>query len=210
MTAVATVALLTAFGLAATSCDSSITGRPQADAHESPTMTSTPPGTPTTEAAPTTTITPPPATTAESIPWPVALYAIGIAPSPQFPATLDGWRMSNKWSDRPRAFGGPGAGGDPSAGTRLAGPGNKKFPATMNGCNNQRFLVRWRAVNDGALIDAYWLDAVGRPRQIVTATAGWMAVGGCETPTFHYSDQNTGPGNLSDVAVDVQQWLPAP
>jgi hypothetical protein len=58
-------------------------------------------------------------------------------------------------SDRPRAFGGPGAGGDRSSGTRLSGPSQTEFPATLNGCDDQRFLVSWRAVNKGALIAAY-------------------------------------------------------
>lgn len=138
--------------------------------------------------------------------WPLEIYTIGTAPSPAFPTTLTGWRLDTAWNARVRVF--AQSGGDPGNGTRISGPGYAAFPATMNGCNNQRFLVRWRAISD-AIIDAFWLDGAGHPSQIVSANAGWMGVGGCQVPALHLSNSN--PANsLSDVTVDVQRWTPAP
>lgn len=58
----------------------------------------------------------------------------GEAPSPDFPSALEGWRLVDSWSVMPRAFIGMWS--------DLPGPNFKTFPATMNGCDSQLFLVR--------------------------------------------------------------------
>lgn len=80
----------------------------------------------------------------------------------------------------------------------------------MNHCDGQRFLVRWRAISPNVLIDAFWLGADGMSGQIITTNAGWMDVDGCATPTFHYSQSNSGPGNLATITAEIQQWSAAP
>jgi len=143
--------------------------------------------------------------------WPlkgVANGYLGVAPSPDFPTALPQWQLHNSWSDNPRVFAGQG--------TAVSGPGHGTFPSTMNGCDAQRFLLRWRALEASARVDAYLYDAGKNVRKQTTANAGWMDFDGCLTPAFLLSGHTTAPGTegegmaLTDVAVTVQQYFPAP
>ena len=58
--------------------------------------------------------------------------SLGGAPASEFPEALDQWRLEEVWSDMPRAF----VGEELSA---VLGADRKRFPATMNGCDAQRF-----------------------------------------------------------------------
>lgn len=127
--------------------------------------------------------------------------AEGGAPAAAFPQSLDQWRLNQAWTDTPRAFLG-------DEWTAVVGADRDRFPATMNGCDQQRFLVRWRAVNDTAEVEARWQqqDVVfGEP---VVANEGWFDLDGCSAPEFRLrstQDEST----LTDVTVEVQQWVPA-
>ncbi|MFF2026884.1 protein kinase domain-containing protein [Rhodococcus koreensis] len=132
--------------------------------------------------------------------WPGPQHA-GLAPSPEFPQSLPQWTLKTSWTLTTRAF--------QDSWSKAPGPGQSRFPATMNGCANQRFLVRWRAVNPNATVVATHLNAADKPTDQVTGNAGWMDLSGCYTPAFQFSasaDRST----LTDVTIAVQQWVPAP
>lgn len=83
------------------------------------------------------------------------------------------------------------------------------FPATMNGCDQTKSLVRWRVSGDGQ-VRGSWRDSSGTPEatgDAATGSAGWMVLDGCKTPVFRYV--GAGEGTLTDVAVSVQQYEPA-
>ncbi|MFC9355159.1 protein kinase [Rhodococcus sp. NPDC057014] len=142
--------------------------------------------------------------TAKEVPsnaaWPGPL-SMGLAPSPELPQSLPQWALQNTWNLTSRAFA--------DQWSTAPGPGHGRFPATMNGCNNHRFLVRWRVVNPNATVIATNLNAVDSPGEQVTGTAGWMDLDGCHTPAFQFS-ASTNASNLTDVAIAIAQWQPAP
>lgn len=98
--------------------------------------------------------------------WPGTNY-IGLAPSPEFPQSLPQWISENSWTLTTRAF--------PSDWSPTPGPAQSQFPSTMNGCNNQRFLVRWRTLNPNATVIATGMDAAGRPGKQVSGSSGWIS-----------------------------------
>ena len=139
--------------------------------------TATPTATATTQANATT-----------SADWPTIPLGqagvIGVTPSPPFPATQVGRSIHGAWSTLPRAFSG-------ATWTALSGPNWSIFPSTMNGCGDQRFLVRWRAVNGTAQVAARWVESeeargepgiTGTAGPQVIANAGWIEIDGCQTP----------------------------
>ena len=73
----------------------------------------------------------------------------------------------------------------------------------MNGCDEQRFLVRWRSIGTAPTIDAGLADAGDGVGTTVTDTAGWMAFDGCEHPIVRFHGSTS---ELGDVAVSVQQY----
>ncbi len=188
---------------------STVSTTASAPAQESTESTATVPTTTQPSAVNTTAATPStttaraaaPATAANS--WPLTTGRIGVAPSPAFPTALPGWQLHNTWAVMPRAF----TGGQQ---TRGSGPNYIPFPSTMNGCDNQRFLVRWRAVNPTAQVEASKVDAVDSVVQKVTANAGWMDFDGCRTPAFRLPRNAADGSTLTDVAVSVEQLYPAP
>ena len=169
------------------------------------------------QSAPTAEATRAPTGAPIASPWPAqpaALPAQGAAPSPEFPKTMVGWSLDTSWSDLPRAFAG-------TTWTALSGPAGADFPFTLNGCDSQRFLVRWRGVTADAQIAARWgqgaakfdksvaADATnfGTP---VVAHAGWLDINGCYLPEFKLQVATSKGATLSDVTVRVQRWVPAP
>jgi hypothetical protein len=83
-----------------------------------------------------------------------------------------------------------------------------QFPATMNGCDQQRFYVRWRSLDPTAEVEATWVSSDGSEieNKAVRGSAGWQSNYGCSQPAFRL--QKSGPGStLDDVVVEVQRWV---
>jgi hypothetical protein len=77
----------------------------------------------------------------------------------------------------------------------------------MNGCDLQRFYIRWRSVNTSATVEVTFLSTgdeivLGNP---VAGAAGWMSGYGCGQPGFRLK-QSSDTSTLTDVAVEVQRW----
>ena len=110
-----------------------------------------------------------------------------------FPSSLSGWSMTTNWQSGPRAFS--------NGWTPVTGIDGARFPSTMNGCSDQRFLVRWHVAN--VTIDAAWVDAAGDQHGQVNGSAGWFDLDSCQTPIFRALASS---GGIADVSVDVQQY----
>ncbi|MFD6677315.1 hypothetical protein ACFWDA_23500 [Rhodococcus zopfii] len=204
------IVVLSLFLLRSRDADSEATSTPPAggEATSAPTLPSTTDsaGEATRQSAP-----PPPTTSVpaeEDAPpernrpeWPGPNF-VGLTPSPEFPTSLPQWTMTRSWTVLPRYF-------DDSPWTEAPGPDYGAFPATMNGCDSSRFLVRWRAVNDTSRLVATYVDAVGTPGMQVTGNAGWMDLDQCHTPAFRLLGATDG-STLTDVTIAVQQYMPAP
>lgn len=147
-----------------------------------------------------------------SDPWanePIDTIGVGVPPA--FPRQLDQWTLTGQWSGLPRAF----VQADEEW-TVTVGPNATPFPATMNGCDDGRFLVRWRAVDDGVNVIA----AAGRPDDQMgvdgpvlkqaSGHSGWMDLDGCYAPVFRMEAPLSSGQNLEDVTVEVQEYQPAP
>ncbi len=125
---------------------------------------------------------------------------------PPFPADLNGWQRQREWTEITRAFTGQW--------TSVCGSDAcpNPYPATMNGCADQRFLIRWRSLGDPVLF-AYG-DVSGTTNPIVEqqmsapAQQGWAELTGCLWPLWQY--QSGLPSTLGDIAVSVQHWTAAP
>lgn len=145
-------------------------------------------------------------------PWvsePIDTVAIGTAPA--FPQRLDHWTLTASWSDLPRAF----VEADQQW-TVTVGPNATPFPSTMNGCADSRFLVRWRAVDDGVNVIAGagstdgGMTVDGPVDKQITGHSGWMDLDGCEAPIFRMGAALSSGQNLEDVTVEVREYQPAP
>jgi serine/threonine protein kinase len=81
------------------------------------------------------------------------------------------------------------------------------FPATMNGCDQQRFYVRWRSLDPTADVEATWLTYDGSDvlSKAVRGSAGWQSSDGCSQPAFRLHSGRS-ESTLTDVVVDVQRW----
>ncbi|WP_157411647.1 hypothetical protein [Actinoplanes rectilineatus] len=125
---------------------------------------------------------------------------------PAFPQTLVGWELQHEWTETTRAF--TGQWSSVCGSDACTNP----YPATMNGCSNQRFLVRWRSLNDPVLF-AYGevtgsVDTVVEDRLNEAAQKGWAELAGCSWPLWQYPPGH--PSTLGDVVVGVQHWAPIP
>ncbi|MEO5663743.1 MAG: hypothetical protein ABIR39_10695 [Nocardioides sp.] len=139
-------------------------------------------------------------TITEPAPWSATTNEAFTGSPPAFPELLhDGWRLRQEWNIITRAFNDSWAAG--------AGPEHAPFPATMNGCDTSRFLVRWRTVNPDSKLLSGWIS--GEVADAVQpAESGWMSLDGCQTPQWQLLSP---AGNfLTDVTVDIQEWKPAP
>ncbi len=132
--------------------------------------------------------------------WSAGPNKAGGPPVPLFPASLPAWRLNDSWDVTSPAVVGDW--------TPASGADNGLFPSTVNGCQLQRFLVRWRAVEDQARIEAHWANAAGIPGASVTGHAGWFDLDGCTTPQFRFVASD-GVSTRSAVAVAVQEYFPA-
>lgn len=145
-------------------------------------------------------------------PWATeSIDTLKVGDPPPFPEPLTHWRLIASWSDLPRAF----VQADQQW-TATVGPNATPFPATMNGCDDGRFLVRWRAVDDvvnviaGAGTTDGQMNVDGPVDKQVTGHSGWMDLDGCSAPVFRMGAALTNGQNLEDVTVEVQQYQPAP
>lgn len=121
----------------------------------------------------------------------------GTAPPP-FPESVEGYALSNEWRETVRAFEGE------EWSTIF------EYPATMNGCDMQRFYVRWRSVNPAAIVEAALLTSTDEILLVGPARGGvgWMTSYGCGQPAFRMigTVDTANESNLTDVVVEVQQW----
>lgn len=138
------------------------------------------------------------------------LNTVALGDPPAFPDHLDHWALTGQWTDQPRAFVNGYQGW-----TMVVGPNADGFPATMNGCNGGRFLVRWRALDDGANVVAAagvpneQGSIEGEPVAQADGHSGWMDLDGCQAPVFRMSSAMPDGQNLEDVTVEVQSYRPA-
>jgi hypothetical protein len=132
--------------------------------------------------------------------WSHAVDSLGVGDPPAFPDTVERWSYDAGCSDMTRAFVGENW-------TAASGPNYDVFPATMNGCDSQRFLVRWRSA--GVAVQAAAVDAIGSAYKQVSGESGWMDLSGCYTPAFRLAEPTESGSTLVDVVVEVQQYRPA-
>lgn len=110
---------------------------------------------------------------------------------PAFPRTVEGYELADEWRTTIRAF------------TGDTWVSSSSFPATMNGCDQQRFYVRWRAPQS---VEATFrsMDGIALSDP-ATGTAGFMSSYGCSRPSFQVAT-SVGGSTLVDVVVEVQRW----
>ncbi|WP_157519466.1 hypothetical protein [Modestobacter sp. Leaf380] len=135
--------------------------------------------------------------------WAATGVQFEVGDPPEFPRDLDGWALQNTWSVLPRAFEGQDW-------TLVPGADYDTFPSTMNGCDTQRFLVRWRVLADDVEVEAGLLDAIGDGGSSLSGSNGYMSFDGCLTPAFRLPETNSEYSTLTDVTTEVQQYYPAP
>jgi len=140
--------------------------------------------------------------------WPASGNHAGAdEPAPAFPPALPGWKLTSVWTQTTRAFTGQWR--------PLAGPRGVDYPATMNGCSQQRFLVRYRVLNENTTVIPGWTHSPpannqGAPEPTVTpAHSGWLALNGCQVPMFTFGVTDDSNTNLADVAVEIQRYTVA-
>jgi len=134
-----------------------------------------------------------------------ATDVIHAGSGPNFPGELAGWQKQREWSETSRAFTGQW--------TSVCGSDvcDNPYPATMNGCAGQRFLVRWRSLGDP--VQFAYGEVTGDVGTVVEkqlakpADRGWAELSGCSWPLWQYSSGH--PSTLGDIAVTVQQWAAA-
>ena len=82
-----------------------------------------------------------------------------------------------------------------------------QFPATMNGCDQQRFYVGWRSLDPTAEVEATWVSSDGSviENKPVRGSAGWQSDYGCSAPAFRLHSSGS-RSTLDDIVVDVQLW----
>lgn len=178
-----------AISLCASACSSGAVGA-------APTVTAS-----ATTVTVTATVTSAPPTAAPAPTWPEQVGGGGYAPSPPFPTSLPEWSKDAEWRTSTRAF--------MDQWESVSGPDYADFPATMNGCNDRRSMVRYRAVNRNVVMDVRTVTTGIPNHDDVKAAAGWLDMDGCTVPQFRLSSATDG-STLTDVAVTVQQWVPAP
>jgi eukaryotic-like serine/threonine-protein kinase len=163
----------------------------------SPSTTVTPTPTPTASTSPTAVTKPAPPRAS----WPPLADVLRAVPVgqgvPAFPTKVTGYAVQRQWTETVRAFTG-------STWSTMT-----NFPATMNGCVQQRFYVRWRSLNPNAVVEASFGSVpegfvLDRP---VSGVAGWQSGYGCGQPMFLLKSSRDG-STLTDIIVEVQRFVP--
>ena len=92
------------------------------------------------------------------------------------------------------------------------------FPATMNGCDQARFVVRWRTLDANAV--ARFTPAYGGTPDLgivpiegarsKTGSKGkWVSDSQCEQPSWTFVSAS-GKSTLADITVEYEVWTAAP
>lgn len=134
--------------------------------------------------------------------WPALTYTLraadGRSEPPAFPQVADGFtRASSRTTvvtiSRGRFF---------TAVGRLP-----VRTASYEQCREQRFFVRWMAVDPDAVVSATLVDEPVRTVQNrpVHGSAGWMSSFGCVQPALRIAPETIGP-NAARVIVETQVW----
>jgi len=86
-------------------------------------------------------------------------------------------------------------------------PGGRpeQFPSTTNGCDNQRFLLRWRSVSSDADVAARWNQSDVKSGSPTAGEGGGFDLDGCARPEVRLENTKPGGSTLTDVAVRVQR-----
>ncbi len=115
--------------------------------------------------------------------WSAQPDKVGGTLAPAFPTKLANWHLTASWDATVRAF--------DTTWSNIPGSDGGIFPSTMNGCDEQLFLVRWRALEKGPIIDAQWIDDTNKPGgKVASGNAGWFILDSCETPALRYDDKS--------------------
>lgn len=128
---------------------------------------------------------------------------------PLFPHALSGFRSENNkdfWDHifacrgSIRIFKGSGWSGIPD------------FPATMNGCSNGVFMIRWRSglPIESALGYIEFTHEFKVSTAPKTGTFGYMYGTNCEQPMFKFVGAASSPDTLTDVFYELKFWQAAP
>lgn len=128
--------------------------------------------------------------------------------SPDFPEKLDGWLADAEWTINVRAFDNDWS---PVSGADY----ENDYPATMNGCDNRLFLVKWRVIDTKSTVKASWQHATAAEGvamgDALTGKRGWLVLDGCQVPLFRFGQaEGGGDWNLADVVVSVRGYNPTP
>lgn len=119
-------------------------------------------------------------------------------PVPDAPGEWGDYVLDGSWDGQVRVFEG-------QADEPVRGEDDGQFPATMNGCGTQMYLVTFRSVAEPVLLDAQLINAVGEPVASEILNGGWMLGTNCVTPSFAF-DSSTADGSLTDVAYTVYSY----
>lgn len=122
-------------------------------------------------------------------------------PVPEAPDAWGDYQLDASWDGQVRVF----EGGDA---TPVEGETGAAFPASQNNCGTEAYFVTFRAVGDGARVDAQLANAVGEPVDSEVLTAGWMLATNCVTPSFAFDSSESG-GTLAEVAYSVHRYRQA-
>lgn len=122
-------------------------------------------------------------------------------PVPDAPDAWGDYQLDGSWDGQVRVF----EGGDP---VPVDGETGGAFPASQNNCGTEAYLVTFRAVDDGARVDAQLVNAVGETADADVLTDGWMLATNCVTPSFAFDSSENG-GTLTEVAYSVHRYRQA-
>lgn len=129
----------------------------------------------------------------------VGIDVVEYPPVPGAPESWGNYVLDGSWDGQVRVFEGNGL--EP-----IRGEDGQQFPATMNGCGTQTYLVTFRSIAEPVLLKAQLINAVGEPADSEVLNGGWMLGTNCVTPSFAFHS-STGDGNLTDVAYTVHRYI---
>jgi hypothetical protein len=94
-----------------------------------------------------------------------------------------------------------------------------EFPATMNGCAQGRFVVRWRTLHPDVTVTFAPVYGGTGPDDLVpvedsqpeTGTSGkWVSDTQCEQPAWALEDVGDRASTLVDITVEYEVWTATP
>lgn len=93
------------------------------------------------------------------------------------------------------------------------------FPATMNGCSQGKFVVRWRTLDPDVPVEFRPVYGGTGPDNLIpvdgaeskTSEHGyWESLSSCEQPSWSMRDAGSTDSTLTDITVEYQVWTSAP